>query len=146
MKPSAATERFLTRLGLDAESLLSLLLTDGFEGMLAFYTEERAEGCPLDEDGDMLLYQWGTNDWGEGESFELNVTRQFIGAKRVIRQLSLTFKFKVSKETSMCGGGNRWCELPDAVDTFRRFILASKAYKLAESLTPTSVALRMTRP
>ena len=32
----------------------------GIEALLAFYEEDRAEGCLIDEDGDMLLFQWGT--------------------------------------------------------------------------------------
>ena len=26
----------------------------------------------------MLLYQWGTYDWGEGKYFQIDITRQFI--------------------------------------------------------------------
>ena len=146
MKPDAALKRFLARIELDESSLRSLLAADGIEAMLAFYTEERAQGCSLDEDGDMLLYQWGIHDWGEGESFELDITRQFIDAKRVFRQLSLRFKFAVSKETRAAGNSNKWCELPDDVDEFRRFIRTSKAYKVVKSLAPTSVTLKLTRP
>jgi len=146
MKPTSAVKRFLARIERDESSLQSLLPADGIEAMLAFYSEERAQGCSLDDDGDMLLYQWGTHDWGEGEAFELDITRQFIDAKRVIRQLSLRFKFAVTNETRAAGDSNRWCELLDEVDGFRRFILASKAYKLVKSLTPTSVALKLTQP
>src|SRR6478752_9100506 len=112
MKPESALKRFLARMELDERSLQSLLPADGIETMLAFYTEERATGCSLDDDGDMLLYEWGTYDWGEGESFEFNITRQFIDAKRVFRQLRLRFKFAVSKKTQASVAGNRWCELP----------------------------------
>lgn len=146
MKPTAAIERFLARIGSDESSLQSLPPADGIEAMLAFYSEERAEGCPLSKDGDMLLYEWGTYDWGDGESFEFNITRQFIDTKRVFRQLRLIYKFAVSKGTRACGASNRWCELPDDVNDFRRFILASKAYKLVQSLAPISVTLKLTRP
>jgi hypothetical protein len=146
MKPSAATKRLLARLGLNARSLPTLLPADGIEAMLAFYAEERVDGCSLDDDGDMLLYQWGTNDWGEGEAFEFNITRQFMDARDVIRQLSLTFTFEPGKQTRACGEGNKWCESPDDVEKFRRFILTSKAYKLAKSLAPNDVTLELTRP
>ena len=43
-----------------------------------FYRDERAEGCAVDEDGDMLLFEWGAVDWGEGEHFELSLARQLI--------------------------------------------------------------------
>ncbi len=113
--------------------------------MLAFYAEERVEGCSLDEDGDMLLYQWGTNDWGEGEAFEFNITRQFINAKDEVSQLSLTYRFAVSKGTRAVGAGIKWCESPDELEKFRRFVSDSKAYKLATALVPTAVTLELTR-
>ncbi len=28
--------------------------------------------------GDMLLFQWGINDWGNGPALEINITRQLI--------------------------------------------------------------------
>jgi hypothetical protein len=31
----------------------------------------------------MLLFQWGTYDWGTGEHFGFNLTRQLIGEGRV---------------------------------------------------------------
>lgn len=65
------------------------------EMMAEFYHIHRAEDCEVDEDGDMLLYQWGTYDWGAGRWFEINITRQFIpsdGAEDEILQLSLTLK------------------------------------------------------
>ena len=46
--------------------------------MLAFYASERCDGCVLEEDGDMLLFQWGTYNWGDSTHFELNITRQLM--------------------------------------------------------------------
>ena len=48
--------------------------------MLRFYGDESVAGCRDDGAGDMLLYQWGTYDWGAGESFEFDITRQLIFA------------------------------------------------------------------
>jgi hypothetical protein len=31
--------------------------------MLELYSDVRADGCDLEQDGDMLLYQWGTYAW-----------------------------------------------------------------------------------
>ena len=62
--------------------------------MLAFYGSVRFDDVDLAADGDMLLYQWGAYDWGEGESFEFDITRQLIlgtGEDEDIFQLSLTF-------------------------------------------------------
>jgi hypothetical protein len=146
MTPASSLQYFLARLEVDEVTLKELTPTDGIEAMLAFYTEQRAKGCSLDNDGDMLLYEWGTYNWGEGEAFEFNITRQFIDSKRAFRQLRLRFKFAVSKKTQTCKAGNRWCELPDNVDEFRRYIRESKAYKLVQTLTPADVILELTRP
>src|SRR5262245_54775822 len=98
--PWLLKKRFLQLIKLKAPELSSLSPAEGIMLMLGFYQDERADGCEIDEDGDMLLYQWGCYDWGQGESFEFNITRQFIAATAEdedIRQLSLKFKFKTSE-------------------------------------------------
>lgn len=102
--------------------------------MLAFYGDVRAEGCDLAHDGDMLLYQYGTWDWGKGRHFELNITRQFIvegGEDEDIWQLSLTFVFAPSPALQAVRSDNRWCHSPDGRDELRTFILATPAYTIA---------------
>src|SRR5262245_23394573 len=99
MKVASAKKRLLELIQPKAPQLSALSPEDGISLMLAFYQAERADGCEVDEDGDMLLYQWGCYDWGQGESFDFNISRQFVDAKgddEGIRQLSLTFKFKPS--------------------------------------------------
>jgi hypothetical protein len=42
------------------------------------FATESVEDCePPEHDGDLLLAQFGTYDWGSGEYFELDLTRQF---------------------------------------------------------------------
>jgi hypothetical protein len=96
MKPRAAKTRFLKRLEAAGQSLDALTPAAGVEAMLAYYAEERADGCPLDEDGDMLLFQWDTLDWGDGPAFEVSIVRQLIVAgdeNDEPRQLDLRFRF-----------------------------------------------------
>ena len=110
--------------------------------MLAFYRDVRAEGCDLARDGDMLLYQWGTYDWGHGKHFELDVTRQFTLAgyeDEAISQLSLTFLFLPSPTLEALPAGNRWCHSLEERDDLHAFILTSGAYKTAAA-TPISRA------
>lgn len=118
----------------------------GIRLMLGFYRDERVEGCLIDEDGDALLYQWGTYDWGEGEAFDLNITRQLIdgdGEDEDILQLGLTFRFEPSAELRRAGAGNRWCFSPVELDELRYFIEASPAYAAVASLRPVHVNLRL---
>ncbi len=128
MKPDTAEERFREMIVSSGVTLDALTPSAGVELMLRFYGDERAEGCPFECDGDMLLYQWGTYDWGEGASFEFNITRQFItpaGEDDEIEQLSLTFRFSPASVPGGLGEGNRWCRTPDDLSAFREFIEGS---------------------
>jgi hypothetical protein len=101
--------------------------------MLGFYRDVRASDCDLDSDGDMLLVQWGTYDWGKGEWFEFDITRQFIptGEDPEIMQLSVKFTVAPDDELRGIASGSRWChslkELPD----FWEFVKALRAYGAA---------------
>lgn len=98
--------------------------------MLDFYRNERAEDCILEEDGDMLLYQWGTYDWGQGRWFAFNITRQFIpsgGKDDDIFQLSVTAMYTPSPELDAMKSGNRWCGSLDELDSFEQFVASSEA-------------------
>jgi hypothetical protein len=102
----------------------------GIERMVAFYGEVRADDVDLESDGDMLLFQWGTYDWGSGEMFEVDITRQLIrgaGEDDEIWQLHLTYRFAPSEPLRAIGKGNRWCARPDGVASFAEFIRAHPA-------------------
>lgn len=105
----------------------------GIDAMLRFYERKRVFRCPVAKDGDMLLYQWGTYDWGQGEHFEIDITRQVIPSSiwcdPGIHQLSLTFRFQPSQQLRTIARGERWCSAPDALPDFCEFILSSAAYQ-----------------
>ena len=146
MKVASAKKRLLQLIQPKAPQLSALSPADGVALMLTFYQDERADGCEIDKDGDMLLYQWGCYDWGQGESFDFNITRQFIdaaGEDEEIRQLSLTFKFKPSDSLRKLADGNRWCSSPDEVDEFRSFVEHSAAYKAVAKAKPADVTLEL---
>ena len=146
MNPRAALkefERYLSELDLQRASLSP---EHGLAAMLSFYRDVRADRCPLDEDADMLLYQWGTYDWGQGRFFELNITRQLIfdasGEDDDIWQLSLTFKYRPSSEFAAIEAGNKWCENVAALQEFQHCILSSQAFEVAQSTEPANIELR----
>src|SRR5207244_1166742 len=130
MKPSAAESRFRERLASAGLSPATVAPAAGVEAMLAYYAEERADGCDLARDGDMLLFQWGTYEWwGQRPAFEVNITRQLIVAddeETEPQQLRLTFRFEPAAGAA-AGAGNRWCESPDGLPEFRRFVAGSAA-------------------
>ncbi|HYV36212.1 MAG TPA: hypothetical protein VE988_10940 [Gemmataceae bacterium] len=145
MKLKQAKKHFLKSLEAAGQSLASLRPADGIDLMLRFYLNERADGCVIDEDGDMLLVQWGCYDWGQGEAFEFNITRQFLDANQEEEddtfQLSLTFKFEPQKALRNLAVGNEWCPTPNDLTSFRSFIDGSAAFKAIAKEKPKEVIL-----
>ncbi|MGZ5582604.1 MAG: hypothetical protein ACXWF2_05800 [Usitatibacter sp.] len=142
MAPQSALSQFKQRLRQE-ESRLSP--AEGIDEMLQFFREERADGCLVEKDQDMLLYQWGTYDWGEGEWFELNITRQLIvgaGEDDDIWQLSLTFRFTPKPSLRDLPRGNRWCSNLSGVGEFDTFIKQSRPFQVVAHVAPASVKLR----
>jgi hypothetical protein len=111
--------------------------------MLAYYAEERAEGCSFEGDRDMLLFQWGTYDWGKGPAFEVDITRQLIRTdtrEKEIWQLRLVFRYEPLVGEA-AGERNQWCASLDELAAFRKFITRSAAFKAVAQQIPASVEL-----
>ena len=117
----------------------------GFSAAFAFYREVRAAGCERESDGDMLLFQWGTYDWGEGRYFNLGLTRQFMleGGEddEGIFQLAFTFLYAPSPALEALQDGNRWCHSPEELPAFERTVTSSDPYRVARDLAPAGVQL-----
>jgi hypothetical protein len=144
MKAKRAKQEFEKLIRRSGERVGSLSPSRGLEMMMAFYRTVRFDDVDLAADGDMLLYQWGTYDWGEGESFEFDITRQLIlgiGEDEDIFQLSLTFKFQPTVALRQLGAGNRWCHSLEEVEEFRSFIDSSPAIIAVRQATPSRVQL-----
>lgn len=143
MDLTAVEERFRRRIDDANRDLATLDVVEGFDLMLSFYEEERAEGCEVGNDCDMLLYQWGAYDWGKG-AFEIDITRQLIGPGGEdddIFQLSLTFTFAPTNESRAVEKGNRWWSRPNEVELFRDFIHKSAAFQAVLDQAPQTVTL-----
>ena len=103
-----------------------LSVRDGFGRMIEFYRTHRIDGAEDESrDGDMLLLQWGTYDWGQGPSFQLNLTRQLVfpigEMDQELWQLLLTFHYEPGSETEALGRGNDWCHrIADAAGFLER--------------------------
>jgi hypothetical protein len=137
MTPKSAKNELESRVKQICGSAADLIPAQGIRLMLDFYRDVRAEQCmDLGKGGDMLLFQWGTHDWGQGPSFQLDITRQFIMVcgddeddDDAISQLSMCFHFPPSAQFNGLGGGNRWCDTPDDLESFEAFIIGSAAYR-----------------
>ena len=139
-----AKGRFVELVKSAGHSLSSLAVSDGVNLMLDFYSNERAVDCKIESDGDMLPYQWGCCDWGKGEFFKFDITRQFIsgnGEDDDIHQLQLIFTFEPTPTLRQLGSGNRWCYSTEEVDAFRSFIQLSPSFLAVQALPRPAVEL-----
>jgi hypothetical protein len=118
--------------------------TAAFATLIEFYRTRQV--APAGGDGrDLLLLQWGAYDWGEGEFFELDLTRQFIvadGEHDDIFQLSLTFRYAPDEALWALGASNHACGSRAELASFAHEVLASAPVRLAEARTPAQVLLR----
>lgn len=143
MKPDAVKISFLKQIKSARKRHDSLLPSEGIPLMIEFYSNQRVEGCEA-EGTDMLLYQWGTYDLGNGEYFNLDITRQTSEGEDEddeIKQLSLTFQYRPAKQLRKIGIGNRWCASTEELDEFQRFIIESPAYSAVAQIEPEAVEL-----
>jgi hypothetical protein len=81
--------------------------------MHQFAAESVEDTAPAEEDGDGILAQYGTYDFGEGEHFEVDMTRQFTfydedGEYDHTSQLACTFRFPPSDDLRRIGAGDLW--------------------------------------
>jgi hypothetical protein len=144
MTPSTSVNSFEEFVENRGGSFPELTVRTGIAEMLSFYESVLPTGCTI-ENGDMLLFQWGTYDWGDGPQFEVNITRQFIELEaeddHSISQLQLTFKFPPDKDTDVLGDGNRWCNSQSEIALLREFISFNPAFLAKADLDPPGVSV-----
>lgn len=112
--------------------------------MVRFYLDDRADDTDVASQGDMLLFQWGIHDWGDGPSFEYDITRQLIpedGDDEDIWQLHLTLHFPPTEQARALEEGHVWCDSPDEIDSLVRAIEEHPATAYVRSVPPTRVQL-----
>lgn len=113
------------------------------EAMFVFYADLRADDVEIDEDGDMLLYEWGTSIT-TGETFQIGITRQFIYPDEEDEepyQLHLTLYFDPTDALRQLKDGNKWCHSPDKLPAFRKSVEKSAAFKAVADAKPLRVDL-----
>ena len=131
MDTREAQHAFEEHLAAHGATVSGLVPSQGLVLMISFFRDQRPHGDVEDD----LLYQWGTYDWGSGEFFELDITRQFIlddtAEDENIWQLHLTFKYKPTDQLRALGSGERWCGTiaPQGIDCFAQWIENSPAFQ-----------------
>lgn len=126
-------------------TLSDLTAAQALHLMTAFYQERRADACVSGEEADMLLCHWGTHDWRQGESFQFNLTRQFIEPgdedEDGMSQLSLTLHYAPSAELRDLEHGNEWCERPAGAADWETRMLGLPACRAVLAQRPERVEL-----
>ena len=151
MKPTESLSRLINLFDANGIAPEASTPRQGIDTMFAFYETTPCEECR----SDLLLFQWGTYDCGDGKFFELNITRQFSEIvpeydddeaddyddaedDSTISQLSLTYKFTPSAGFDRVGSGNCWSDGPQP---FREFVRTSQAFMAIADKLADAVAL-----
>lgn len=151
MRTSEAVLAFGRYLQFRGLALSKLSAEQAVDAAVAFFESVRATDVES-EFGDMLLFQWGTCDWrdGNGPSFQFELARQFSvagfdseEADDALWQLRLTLHYPPSEVTAAVGAGERWCENMSDVADFRTFIQTTPAMALAAAADPDRVELTL---
>jgi hypothetical protein len=125
---------------------------NGIEHMLNYYNQKKYLDAEKEADGDMLLFQYGIYDWGEGKHFEYDITRQVIfnSPSRTdddsIFQISLTYRFSPEKYSSLISS-NKWStEFNNSTNEFKNYINNSIATEMVKGEQPIEVILSVEQP
>ncbi len=120
------------------ESSLSLDLFPAI--FIDYFQAVKFKEVDEENDGDMLLFQYGIYDWGKGIFFELNFTRQFYrifpkSYSHRIYQLGVTFFYSPNafKEIKTL---TKWSSDCKNLEEFQHFILNSQGFKTASKEIP----------
>lgn len=142
MKPSEAKRTLLAMIAERGHALEEVDAATAVDLFARFYSDQRAEDV-ADDDGDMLLYEWGVFDFGDGPTFRFGLTRQFVLIDEIdddaITQLQLVLHYDASRDASALGSGNHWCHGLEELGSFLENIEASTAAAFVADRTPIRV-------
>jgi hypothetical protein len=136
---TASFKKWIKDQGLKEKDLSLSSLPDLF---LSYFQHIQFETVGEENDGDMLLYEYGTYDWGQGEQFQIGLTRQLIEAhdeeveqEDFMYQLQVTFFYPASGFESV-SSFNQWSSDSLSLTDFQRMIVNSVGYQTALPKTP----------
>ena len=143
MKAADSEIALRKRLGGPVEQLTP---RNGFAAMSSFYADERVDGAAVENDRDMLLYQWGVDTFNAPDLFQLSITRQInVTGESQPYQLTLLFSFQLTDAMRKIDIGNQWCRSPGDLPAFRQFVDSSEAFKAVADAKADRVELDLER-
>jgi hypothetical protein len=133
---TSSFKKYLKDQGIKEKDISLKTLPDLF---LAFYLDVPFETIDKEEDGDMLLFEYGTFNWGQGANFQIGLTRQLIGmhddeeeAEDYMYQLQVTLFYNPSEFESL-PAFNKWSNEFSDLNDFKNMIVNSAGYQVALS-------------
>jgi hypothetical protein len=122
----------LAQAGVDVDSPSADDVERTWQVMRRFAAEPVQDAPPRERNGDGILAQYGTYDWGDGPRFSLDMTRQFCfedadGEYDHMSHLNCTFDFEPTDEMRALGADNLW-SFGMAVDEFFDAALAMRGF------------------
>jgi hypothetical protein len=115
-----------------------------------FYEMYPCDGCDPQEDADMLLFQCGVYDWGEGKNFEVDFVRQFIlndddGEYDHIEMIRFTFYYPATLTEGRSIEFRIWSKECSSLAEFRQKVTEAHGFRLALNMKPKRTMIRRDR-
>ncbi len=145
MHPSDSVSTFQDSLAAAGTTLEELTPAAALSQMAVFYLDVRAERCIMDEEGDVLVFQWGVNDQEPEPTFQLEFARHFIEPgdedEDGMSQMSLILHYTPTPALLALEPGVHECSSPTDLMEFEKAVLASSAYQAVAELKPQETTL-----
>ena len=125
-------------------------LLETFAWIAEQYRNVRLPGTDLNADGDMLLYQWGVMDWGDGLFAIIDLTRQIQVAAASptgdpsVWQIGCRFRYPPPLLNGI-KNGSCWCPHPRQLTDFCARLEQSDPWSRLSQATSLSTLVRQTR-
>lgn len=145
MHPSDSVSTFQDSLATAGMTVDELTPAAALAQMAVFYLDVRAEKCIMDEEGDVLVFQWGVNEQEPEPTFQLEFSRHFIEPgdedEDGMSQMSLILHYAITPALEELEPGVYECSSPTDLMEFEKTILASPAYQAITGLKPQETTL-----
>lgn len=140
IEPKESKSYFLNQLKQSNLDFEKLTTKEFIEQGLSFYKNTRIKGVHFNEDGDMLLIQWGIYSLEGTKQFQFDITRQFIESANnedsQMSQFHLTLIYPAMHFLEV-ENGNEWFDHPNLSFEIRSLIENLPFYPKILEINPT---------
>ncbi|MEP7327879.1 MAG: hypothetical protein ABI777_01610 [Betaproteobacteria bacterium] len=144
MRPEDFAKEFAKRAQAKGLKVDALPIPDALDLMVAFYSDVPVTGIEPAPD-DALKYSWGVRYRGEGEHFEVNlsrvVTSRRVDAAPLVREMELTYRFAPTIELRSFARNEVWCYSRPELPIFVTAVRDSDAFGVAQREIALSISV-----